>query len=332
MSVIRGPVIRRVIDAARDAGPTDDLLRSVGLVPHASTLDAAKEIVSSETYYELLERVAPPDDHSLPLRYATLLRPDDLGALGLALKTAPTVRDALLRLVRYILVLSDTLQYELHLGDTATFVMVRPGHRRGAQLANECALGAVVSVLRQITGVELRPEAVTFRHRAPTSVTAHTAFFGCPIHFASDSNSVRFAPDTLDTRTQLADEGLSTFLLAELDDLKRSSSDQSLESRVYSAVTDSLPDGVPRRAQVARRLGMSERTLHRRLAGVGLSFQAIARRAQLDVAEGLLAHSADSLGEIAFLAGFSDQSAFSRAFKAHTGQTPLAYRTRYTPA
>ncbi len=326
MSVIRGPVIRRVVEAARSGDSRDDLLRSVGLSPTASQLDAAKEVVAGEAYYDLLERVTPADDHGLPLRYATLLRPDDLGALGLGLKTASTARDALLRLSRYILVLSDTLEYELRDGDDPEMVMSRPSSRRGSQLANECAFGAVVSVLRQITGVRIRPVRVSFRHPSPGSDVEHREFFGCPVDFGADRNGIRFTRETLDTPARLADEGLSVFLLAQLDELKRSSAERSLRARVYAAVADSLPDGVPRRAHIARRLGVSERTLHRRLADEGVSFQDVARRAQLDLAEGLLSRSDTSLGEVAFLTGFADQSAFSRAFRAHSGMTPLAFR------
>ncbi len=327
MSVVGGPVIRRVIDASRDAGTRDELLASVGLAPNASPREAAREAVAADAYYDLLERVTRPGDHSLPLRYATLLHADDLGALGLGLKTAPTVRDALLRLVRYILVLSDTLEYELHEGRHPALVMSRPSHRRGAQLANECALAAVVSVLRTTSGADVQLTGVTFRHPGPASAAEHEAFFGCPVHFDAERNAIGFTPAVLDYPTQLGDEGLSAYFLAELDALKRESSDQSVRSLVYAAVTDALPDGVPRRAVIARRLGMSERTLHRRLADEGASFQSVARAAQLDVAESLLAQTANSLGDVAFLAGFSDQSAFSRAFRAHAGCTPMAYRT-----
>lgn len=328
MSVVGGPVIRRIIDASRDAGSRDELLASVGLAPHASPRDAAREVVGSDAYYDLLERVTSAGDDDLPLRYAALLRADDLGALGLGLKTAPTVRDAVLRLVRYILVLSDTLEYELREGRHPALVMSRPGHRRGAQLANECALAAVVSVLRTISGADVALTEVTFRHPAPASTAAHEAFFGCPVRFDAERNAIGFTPAALDQRTQLGDEGLSAYFLAELDALKsETASDQSVRSLVYAAVTDALPDGVPRRMVIARRLGMSERTLHRRLADEGASFQSVARAAQLDAAETLLTQTANSLGEIAFLTGFSDQSAFSRAFRTHAGCTPMAYRT-----
>ncbi|GAA3641707.1 hypothetical protein GCM10022200_26870 [Microbacterium awajiense] len=326
MSVVGGPVIRRVIDAARDAGTRDELLASVGLAPNIPPRDAAREVVAADAYYDLLERVTPPGDHSLPLRYASLLRADDLGALGLGLKTAPTVRDALVRLVRYILVLSDTLEYELQEGRHPALVMSRPSHRRGAQLANECALAAVASVLWTTAGDDLPLTEVSFRHPGPTSSAEHETFFGCPVRFDAERNAIGFTPSALERPTQLGDEGLSAYFLAELDVLKRETRDPSVRALVYVAVADALPDGVPRRTVIARRLGMSERTLHRRLADEGVTFQSVARAAQLDTAETLLAQTANSLGEIAFLAGFSDQSAFSRAFRAHAGCTPMAFR------
>jgi AraC-like DNA-binding protein len=304
-----------------------DLLASVGLSPEVDPRDWLHESVHEDAYYELLERATAEDDFGLPFRYGAAIRVDDFGALGLALKTASTLRDALLRLVRYILVLSDTLEYELHneVGG-GEFLLSRPGHRRGAQLANECALAAVTSLLRQITDSQVTPVAVSFRHPRPGSDEPHQSFFGCPVRFEDRVNALQLNTETLQTRTRLADEGLSAFLLASLDDLKQEKADRPLETQVYSAVTDSLPDGRPRKSQIARRLGMSERTLHRRLAEQGQTFQSIANHAQREAAESLLANGDSSLAEVAFLTGFSDQSAFTRAFKGWTGQTPLMFR------
>ncbi|MGD2061075.1 MAG: helix-turn-helix transcriptional regulator [Acidimicrobiia bacterium] len=89
-------------------------------------------------------------------------------------------------------------------------------------------------------------------------------------------------------------------------------------------------DGRPRKSQIARRLGMSERTLHRRLAERGETFQSIALRAQREAAESLLSGGGSSLAEVTFLTGFSDQSAFTRAFKGWTGQTPQRFREATT--
>lgn len=327
MRVVGGPVIRRVVEVSKGPVSHEDLLSSVGLTLNADRGDWIREAVEENAYYELLERAAGDDDFELPFRYGDAVRVDDFDALGLALKTASTLRDALLRLARYILVLTDTVEYELHdeVGG-GVFVLSRPGHRRGAHLANECALAAVVSVMRQVTDAKVAPLAVSLTHPRPADGAPHRSYFGCPIRFGDRINALHLSAQTLETPTRLADEGLSAFILATLNELKEEKAERSLPAQVYGAVTDSLPDGRPRKSQVARRLGMSERTLHRRLAEHGESFQTIANKAQREAAESLLANSGNSLAEVAFLTGFSDQSAFTRAFKAWTGQTPLAYR------
>lgn len=320
--------MRRMIEIARGPDSAEDLLASVGLSPDLEGPGWAGESVDETAYYELIERIAGDDDHDFPLRYAEALRPDDLGALGLAIKTASTVGDALQRLVRYILVLSDTLEYELldRPGGRIFALHGRPHHRRGAALANECALAAVTSVLRHSVGSTMTPREVTFRHAAPANDRHHRSFFGCPVTFQAPLDAIHLDDQELTRRTLLADSGLSVYLLAQLDDLRAQSSERSLVDAVRGAVTDSLPDGQPSKSRIARRLGMSERTLQRHLTERGETFQALATRARRDAAESLLTSTNHPLADIAFLTGFSDQTAFTRAFKRWTGMTPAAFR------
>jgi hypothetical protein len=252
----------------------DELLASVGLSPSIDSADWIRETVEEDAYYDLLERAAAEDDFGLPFRYGSAVQVDDFGALGLAFKTATTLRESLLRLVRYILVLSDTLEYELRdVVGGGEFVMSRPGHRRGAQLANECALAAITSLLRQVTDTKVTPVAVSFRHPRPASTEPHQTYFGCPIRFDDRMNALHLSNETLQTRTRLADEGLSAFILATLDDMKRAKAERTLPAQVHSAVTNALPDGRPSKPEIARRLGMSERTLHRRLPSTARRFK-----------------------------------------------------------
>jgi len=327
MSRVGGALARRIVEVARTTETPEELLASVGLSPGVGGLEAAREMVEAEAFFGLIERATDLEDHALPFRYAEAFGVDDLGAFGLAFKTASDLREALGRLVRYILVLSDTLDYELvEEVEGASLVMTRPHHRRGAQLANECALAASMSALRQIGGSNVTPTEVSFQHGAPSSTAEHWAFFGCPVRFDQPTNRLRFDDSTLRIRSRLADEGLSAYLLTKLDDLHRAERAPSIADRAFRTVTDSLPDGLPTKFDVARRLGLSERTLHRRLAEEGESFRAITKRARREAAESLLADGRNSLAEVAFLTGFGDQSAFQRAFKAWTGQTPLAFR------
>lgn len=331
MGSVGTPVVRRMIQVAHGPHDPTELLARVGLSPEPEGPSWAGQSVDEGTYYDLIEHIAGPDDHDFPFRYAEALAVDDLGALGLAVKTAPTVEGALERLVRYVLVLSDTLEYEL--ADTPSgrvFTLTgRPHHRRGAALANECALAAVLSSVRQSLGTRLRPDAVTFRHPGPADDRPHRAFFGCPVQFEADTDGLHLSPGHLAQPTLLADDGLSTYLLDRLDDLKARRAERSVVDDVRAAVADALPDGQPSKSLIARRLGMSERTLHRQLADHGETFQAITTAARRDAAQSLLTTTGHGLADVAFLTGFADQTAFTRAFKRWTGQTPAAFRAAH---
>ncbi|MEZ5230925.1 MAG: AraC family transcriptional regulator ligand-binding domain-containing protein, partial [Acidimicrobiales bacterium] len=112
MGSVGAPVIRRIVEVSGTDCPAE-LLAELGLSASNDPLDAGTPAIDANAYYDLLERVTRSDDHGLPFRYADALQAEDLGVLGLAMKTAPTVNDALRRLIRYVLVLSDTLEYEL---------------------------------------------------------------------------------------------------------------------------------------------------------------------------------------------------------------------------
>ena len=108
--------------------------------------------------------------------------------------------------------------------------------------------------------------------------------------------------------------------------LPAESGDRQLDRQVVLQIADVLTDGIPSLAQVASDLGMSARTLQRRLSDQGLTFQALVDQARRETAERFLADTRYSSAEVAFLTGFSEQSAFTRAFKRWAGQTPGTYR------
>lgn len=333
MGSVGTPVLRRMIEVTTVDAPADELLASVGLASTSSREPWTGQSVDAETYYALVERLAPPTDPEFPVRYGDALRPEDLGALGLAMKTAPTVGDALGRLVRYVLVLSDTLDYELRDidGGRAMVLLGRAphttAHERGAAIANECALCAVASITSRVAAAPVRPRAVSFRHDdVDGRGDALARHFGCRVQHGAAIDSIDLGGDSLRRPTALGDAGLSAYLLAQLDELHRNRSARSPLDAVRAAIADALPDGVPSKSRIARRLGTSERTLHRRLADAGTTFQDLAVEVRRDAATALLDGS-HAIAEVAFLTGFADQSSFTRAFRRWTGTTPAAYRS-----
>jgi len=231
--------------------------------------------------------------------------------------------------------LTSVAAYEVRNHDAgAYFILHRQGSRRlGMRLSNEATLASVASIIRQVSPTHFTPLEVSFKHPAPASTTAHEAYFGCPVYFEAEMDGLSVSSGALSSPNRLGDDGITRFLLKHLDaELQILDADRGLEEMVQSAIARSLSEGAPKMPDIARRLGMSERTLHRRLAEEGLSFQKIAVDAKRELATGLLSQSGYSIAEIAFLTGFSEQSAFNRAFKRWAGQTPAAYRETKRPA
>jgi AraC-like DNA-binding protein len=320
---------RRMIQAAEASVDGPAMLRSIGLEPDEE-LDV-RQMISDDAYYDLLERIAAEMDNAfeLPLKVGPLMRPDDYGALGLAWKSAPTIRSSLERVERYCRLWTDNLTYEIRDRDNGIdFIVHRSGNRRlGMRLSNEATLASATSLIRQTSSPRFRPRTVLLKHAAPGSTSAHERYFGCPVRFASDQDALSISCDVLDRPNHLSDDGISRFLIAHLDaELESLGATIPLQSLVEREISRSLSAGVPGMADIARRLAMSERTLHRRLAERELSFRLLVAETRRHVAENLLRQSSYPLTEVAFLTGFSDQSAFNRAFKRWTGHTPAAFR------
>jgi AraC-like DNA-binding protein len=288
--------------------------------------------VDADTFWDVIEAIAVDGDHDLQFRYANSLDIDQVGALGLAFKTASDLRGCLDRTARYTALLSDTARHELRPNDRggASLVLAgRPAHRPGIRVANEAALAALLHFCRQVAPEDAMPTptSVSFAHRAHGSTDRHRDFFRCSVSFGADVDALHLDTSFLETQTRLGDDALSEYFLDRLDDeLHTTLSERGLEPRVRNVIANGLADGVPPMRLVARRLGLSERTLHRRLADEDLRYQDIVVEVRRSVATAMLTTTDRSLVDIAFLTGFSDQSAFQRAFKRWTGSTPLAVR------
>ena len=103
------------------------LLASVGLPTEADAATATQQMVAANAFYDLIDRLGVDGDAEFPCRYATGVIPDDFGALGLALKTAESLRGTLERLIHYFLLLTDTANYEFQdHTEGAWFIFHRP--------------------------------------------------------------------------------------------------------------------------------------------------------------------------------------------------------------
>ncbi|MAY86179.1 MAG: AraC family transcriptional regulator [Pseudooceanicola sp.] len=328
MGYVTSLFARKVVAAAGGGVDAAALLDSVGIAP-AAPWDPG-QMIPAERYYDMLERIAAQIDVTdLPLRTGASMRLDEYGALGLAFKAATTLGAAYARVERYARLWTSVVEYELRPATGGThFILHRAGERRlGMRLSNEATLASAVSIARQVCPVRLAPVEVLVRHPAPRSVAAHEEYFGCPVRFGADLDAILYSNEALARPNILGDEGISQYLATHLDaDLSEITREPALVTQAQAAIAQALSEGTPKLAEIARSLGLSARSFHRRLSDHGMSFQSLTEDTRRDLAEGLLRDESHSLAEIAFLTGFSEQSAFTRAFKRWVGTTPATYR------
>lgn len=148
-----------------------------------------------------------------------------------------------------------------------------------------------------------------------------------PIASGRKCRSEHTSTQSLDGKLALADDALSTFLVTQLDELANTQVlTQPLIEKVRRAISGLLPGGAPKLEAVAAELAMSKRTLQRQLSSADTNFAQLVDETRHLLAKELLAQRQRPVGEISFLLGFSEPSAFHRAFKRWTGTTPTRFR------
>lgn len=329
MGQITSLFVWKFLRASRTEADTKPLLLAAGVDPDAPVDPAC--MISDTDYYVFVEALSAIDEDptTLPLRTGASMQCDDYGAFGLAWKSALDIRGSYDRAERYARILTSVATYEVETTDAgACMHLHREGERRlGMRMSNEATIASILAISREVASQSFTPTAVYFKHPAPESIAGHEAHFGCPVHFESDRDALVVSLETLRTPNRLGDASISSFFdahlaaeLAELDD------DSSLAKRVRIQVSQSLSEGVPAIGDVGRRLGMSARTLQRRLADQGYTYQGLVDDARRELSERLLRQTEYSVSDIAFLTGFSEQSAFTRAFRRWSGETPRSFR------
>jgi AraC-like DNA-binding protein len=247
-----------------------------------------------------------------------------LDILEYAFRSSPTVGSGLEQLARYVRAVIDRAAAELDIvGDALAVTWVKPAEPHRV----EFAFALIVRMAREAAGFSLAPREVHFAHRPPESRLEHRAFFRSPVRFGASSNQLLFSRTDLALPLRSADPALSRIVRRRMDKmLKLIPRQDSIGTQVRRVLLDNLAGGELTAAAIARGLGLSQRTLHRRLRAENTSFADILDATRGELAKSLLPEPGIGIGEIAFLLGYSEPSAFHRFFRRWTGSTPLAYR------
>ncbi|MBB5223430.1 AraC-like DNA-binding protein [Amaricoccus macauensis] len=256
----------------------------------------------------------------------------DLRASGLVAYMSiacATVRDGLQNACRFGAISDTSADYDLIVSESEAFFRIETHspQMRISRHATEFKVAIAVKACQTWVGPALRPQKV--RLAVPRGEAGGAACrFGCPAHYGAEATGLVFSLEQLDLAPNSSDPYL-------LDLLERVAADcyarrgpwrGGTRSRVERMVLDALPKGVPTARQMAEAIGVSERTLARKLSAEGTSFSQVLDEIRRYMAMSYLDDPAFSLAQIAFLLGYADQSAFSNAFRRWTGQSPSRFR------
>jgi len=321
----------RIADDLRRAGRApDDVLKEVGLV--RADLASSEDRILYAAYVGLIERSAALlGDPGYGLKLGASYGVRDVGLLGFITLNSPTLEDAFANIERYVRVTNEGIDAVFEAdgqGGTLRFRETDPS-LRGLRHNSEQAAAQIVRGARELTRRKATPLRVEFMHARPEGRIDYEGILGCPVKFRAEWDGVVFAAETL----RLPVIGADSTLLRVLESACRkiigpAPRKPDLIHSVREHVVQRLAKGAPPLDDVARQLGLSTKTLERRLRERGASYRALVEGIRRDLAERYLSDTDLRLQQIAYLLGYSEPAPLVRAFKRWTGSTPMQYRGR----
>jgi AraC-like DNA-binding protein len=257
-----------------------------------------------------------------------------LGIVGYVLFNCQTFGQALEKLSRYMCLFSQGVSFHMTqlpgevicdwqvVSEVKNYLLEEP------RQPIEVTMSATLTVAKTLTGRSLHPLAVNFQHTCPVDDSEHQRIFGKSIQFSQPQNRMVLEAACLDWAVVSANASLLSMfeqhaetMLADLNQIG------TCTYQVIREITQLIRGDVPTIDMVAQRLMMSVRNLQRSLQAEGTSYQQLLDDTRKDLAIRHLRQPHTSIHDVAFLLGFSEPSAFHRAFKRWTGQTPRDYRS-----
>jgi AraC-like DNA-binding protein len=322
-----GPLYRCFLEAARERGvDVDGVLQGAGLT-QASLLDSSMRLspeVGRALGVTIFRAANCP---TIGLEAARRFRLSDFDVFGYLMKHASDLRG----------ILAVSAQYSRLIGDTAAFsceeqderVIVAWGRSGGRKLlpeGSDFAAGVTALSIRQLIDDCVQPLEVLLPRERPADERPYRRFFQCPVSFGAEQATLIYPASILSLPCRHADPKLLGILRRQAEDvIAKLPSDALLSVRVRALLAKDMERGERAVAEVARSLGLSERTLRRRLSEAGTGYRELLDDVRRERALMLADQGAQTATEIAMLVGFDDSTAFARAFRRWTGVLPREY-------
>jgi len=308
-------------------GDPDRILHEAGL--QRSLLAKPDGFIATTAFAGVLTEAArATGDDCFGLHFGEQFDPRDLGALHYVVLNSPNIVSAIGNVVRYLHIHNRgaTIRFSLEGGLGYLRFLLGNFNAELWRQQNEFAMAVGLTSFRIMVGADWIPYRVEFAHDAPVETSEHARAFGCPIRFGCAWNAIVFEKELLDHRIAVADMRLYRVLKEHVERvLAEIPNDNDLLASTRGAIAECIGEGTLNLSCVAKKLALSPRSLERRLKELGAVFKTMVSEMRRRLALEYLSDR-HTLAQIAFLLGYSEVSAFNRAFKKWTGVSPSQYR------
>jgi AraC-like DNA-binding protein len=305
-----------------------DILRRAALP--AATFSRDKIYITTEELFSLWRTIAEVStDPAIALRLGSEERIERYDPIAIAALYTRSFRDAIERMSRYKqLTCPEQIKLtEKGSESTIQFKWMMAKEEEPPLLIDLC-FAWIVSIARRGTGSALSPVRVEFQ-RSSGNRELYAKHFGCAVKFKSNRNALIFNKADLDRPFVTYNAELLGIVAPQLElELKQQLSEESTRDHVKANLKLQLAGKRPSMLQVARELNMSRRSLQRRLAEEGATFQRLLEDARRELAHHYLEHSSLELSETAYLLGYENSNSFMRAFHTWEGTSPGKWRAQ----
>ena len=320
--------MKRLLEVAEEYGVNrDQVLQAINM--------SAEALDSSDLYYTIDQHVTSlkviQDAAAIPglgLLVGRRISIADLGILGYAMLSSPTLRKAMEIAIQFQSLTDPVLHISYRVDAREVAVIVEPLVVLGQayRFDVEETLAIWQRILENFFGPPVGGTRIRVTWPEPDYAEMYKTTFRCPVEFGQEANEFRFSRDLLDEPLSLANDHAARICQEECARLLKSMGRGHTILDSVRRIMINAPGRFPDLPEVARKLRLSPRNLRRRLAEANTTFRDISGEVRMRIASQYLTDTSLSVEQIGFLVGYCEASNFHRAFKKHSGKTPLDYR------
>jgi len=319
-----------IVEYAEQSGiDRGDLLQRASL--SAENLSDPDKRISVAALLELWRAVLEKeDDTAIGVSIGSTCSAKRLGIVGYAMYYSRDLLQAFQRFARYVHIISEAVQIDIATeGEQTTVSFSAHPSLFALRHPVEAQIAALMTVGREITQTDLVPLAIHLPFPHPGASKRYKVVFRCPVHFEQPHAAIVFTAAQMRLAVTASDPTLSGYL----DELASSTldalavQDEGFVDAVRRALWSESPGGKPNLWRTASEMGISVRTLQRHLRENGTSFSAVLEELRRELAGDLIANKELAVSDVAFLLGYSEPSAFRRAFRRWHGVSPRRFRS-----